>query len=219
MSTRGAHYLLPDGLVRPRLRGWLHAGAVPVALGLGIALVIVAPAGRATWAALVYAISVVGLFAASGAYHRGRWSPGVRAWMRRADHAMIFVLIAGTYTPICMLVLDGTLGDVLLATAWSGALVGAGLQFVEVPRWLVVSVFLALGWVAVLALPELLSDLGWLPVILIAAGGALYSAGAVVYGRRRPDPLPQVFGYHEVFHACTIAAAALHYAVVAFWVL
>ena len=216
--ARGA-YLLPDGLVRPKLRGWLHAAAAPVALGLGIALVILAPGGRATWAALVYALSVLGLFAASASYHRGRWSPEVRAWFKRVDHAMIYVLIAGTYTPICLLTLDGTLGDVLLLVVWAGALVGVGLQFVEVHRWIEVGVFLALGWVAVLAMPEIVRDLGWVATGLIAAGGLLYSGGAVVYARKHPDPVPEVFGFHEIFHACTIAAASAHYAVMAFWVI
>jgi hemolysin III len=211
-------YLLPDGLVRPRLRGWLHAAAAPVALALGVALVVSAPGGRATWAALVYAVSVLGLFAASASYHRGRWSPGVRAWFKRVDHAMIYVLIAGTYTPICVLTLDGVLGDVLLAVVWGGALVGVGLQFTEVRRWVEVGVFLALGWVAVLAMPEIVRDLGWVATGLIGLGGLLYSGGAVVYARKSPDPVPEVFGFHEVFHACTIAAASAHYAVMAFWV-
>jgi hemolysin III len=218
MRRRSA-YLLPDGLPRPHLRGWLHAAAAPVALALGVALVVLAEGGTPRTAALVYAASVLGLFAASAIYHRGRWTPGVRAWLRRIDHAMIFVLIAGTYTPVCLLVLDGVLGDVLLATVWLGALGGVALQFVPHHRWVSVSVYLALGWVAILAMPELLADLGVVAVALIAAGGALYSGGAVVYARKRPDPAPRIFGYHEIFHACTIAAAGLHYAVIAFWVL
>ena len=214
-------YLLPDGLLRPRLRGWLHLGAVPVALGLGIALVIVAPAGRGTVAALVYALAVLGLFAASGIYHRGRWTPGVRAWLQRVDHSMIFVLIAGTYTPVCVLVLDGALGTVLLAVVWAGALLGVLLQLLPrpAPRGLSVLVYVALGWVALAALPELLADLGVVATTLVLAGGLLYTLGAIVYGLRRPDPAPRVFGYHEVFHAFTVVAAGLHYAVIAFWVL
>jgi hemolysin III len=214
-------YLLPDGLPRPRLRGWLHLGAVPVALGLGIALVVVAPAGRGTVAALVYAAAVLGLFAASGVYHRGRWTPEVRAWLQRVDHSMIFVLIAGTYTPVCLLVLDGALGKVLLAVVWAGALLGVLLQLLPVPapRWLSVLVYVALGWVALAALPELLADLGVVATTLVLAGGLLYTVGAIVYGLRRPDPVPRVFGYHEVFHALTVVAAGLHYAVIAFWVL
>ena len=213
-------YILPDGTERPRLRGWLHLGAVPVALGLGIALVIVAPGAESTVAALVYALAVVALFAASATYHRGRWRHEVRAWLSRVDHAMIFVLIAGTYTPICVLALDGTLGDALLITVWAGALVGVVLQLIPFakPRWVEVAVYVALGWVAVAALPQLVDELGWTATALIGAGGALYTLGAVAYGLKRPDPVPHVFGYHEVFHACTIAAAAAHYAVIAFWV-
>ncbi len=214
-------HLLPDGLPRPRLRGWLHLGSVPVALGLGIALVIVAPAGRGTVAALVYALAVLGLFAASGIYHRGRWTPGVRARLQRVDHSMIFVLIAGTYTPVCVLVLDGALGTVLLAVVWAGALLGVLLQLLPrpAPRGLSVLVYVALGWVALAALPELLADLGVVATTLVLAGGLLYTLGAIVYGLRRPDPAPRVFGYHEVFHAFTVVAAGLHYAVIAFWVL
>lgn len=216
-----ARYLLPDGLPRPHLRGWLHLGAIPVALGLGIALVIVAPPGRGTVAALVYALSVLALFTASATYHRGKWSPTVRPWLQRVDHAMIFVLIAGTYTPVCVLTLDGRLGDVLLLVVWAGALGGVALQLAPFPkpRWLEVAVYIALGWVAVAAMPQLLDELGVVAVLLIALGGALYTAGAIVYGLKRPDPVPLTFGFHEVFHACTIAAAAVHYAVIAFWVL
>lgn len=214
-------YLLPDGLPRPHLRGWLHLGAAPVALALGIALVIAAPPGRGTIAALVYALSVLALFTASATYHRGKWSSSVRPWLQRVDHAMIFVLIAGTYTPICVLTLDDRLGDVLLITVWAGALVGVTLQLAPFPkpRWVEVAVYIAMGWVAVLAMPQLVEELGVVAVLLIALGGALYTGGAVVYGLQRPDPRPLVFGFHEVFHACTIAAAAVHYAVIAFWVL
>lgn len=216
-----SQYLLPDGLPRPHLRGWLHLGAVPVAIGLGIALVIVAPPGDGTLAAAVYALSVVALFTASAAYHRGRWTPSVRPWLQRVDHAMIFVLIAGTYTPVCVIALDGALADVLLLVVWAGALLGVALQLAPFPkpRWVEVAVYVALGWVALAAMPQLIDHLGVVPVLLIALGGALYTAGAVVYGLKRPDPAPLTFGFHEVFHAFTIAAAGVHYAVIAFWVL
>jgi hemolysin III len=214
-------YLLPDGLPRPKLRGWLHLGAVPVAVALGTALVLLAPGPRAAVAAVVYAVAVVALFGASAAYHRGRWRPTVRAWLQRVDHSMIFVLIAGTYTPVCLLALEGTLGTVLLAIVWAGALVGVLLQLLpfRTPRWLDVAVYVGLGWVAVAAMPDLLDQIGVIPTMLVIVGGLLYTAGAVVYGLKRPDPVPRVFGYHEVFHACTIVAAGLHYAVIAFWVL
>ena len=134
---------------------------------------------------------------------------------------MIFVLIAGTYTPICVYVLDGTLGAVLLAVVWTGALMAVALELrpTPAPRAVLVALSITLGWVALPALPAVVDELGWVATALVALGGVLYTVGAVIYARRRPDPLPAVFGYHEVFHALTIAGAALHYAVIAFWVL
>jgi hemolysin III len=222
MSPRQlADYVLPDGLPRPQLRGWLHAGAFVVALGLGIALVLTASGATGTTAAAVYAFAVAGLFGASAVYHRGRWRPGVRAWLQRVDHSMIFVLIAGTYTPVCLLVLRGTLGTVLLAIVWGGAALGVFLQLLPrpTPRALGVVLYIALGWVAVLAMPALVDHIGWTATALIALGGVLYTTGAVVYALKRPDPAPRIFGFHEIFHAFTIVAAGLHYAVIAFWVL
>jgi len=191
-----------------------------VAVGLGVALVLVA--GRQDAPAFaVYGLAVSGLFGVSALYHRGRWQPVVRARLQRADHSMIFVLIAGTYTPICVYVLDGILGAALLAAVWTGALIAAALEVrpTAAPRGAVVVLAIALGWVAVPALPAVVDKLGWAATALIGLGGVLYTVGAVIYARRRPDPLPAVFGYHEVFHALTIGAAALHYAVIAFWVL
>jgi hemolysin III len=213
-------YLLPDGLPRPVLRGQLHLGAFVVALGLGVALVLVAGLQDAP-AFAVYGLGVAGLFGVSAMYHRGRWRPGVRARLQRADHAMIFVLIAGTYTPICVHVLDGVLGPALLAVVWTGALIAAALELrpTTAPRWLLVVLSIGLGWIALPALPAVVDKLGWVATALIGLGGVLYTVGAVIYARRRPDPLPDVFGYHEVFHALTIAGAASHYAVIAFWVL
>lgn len=214
-------YLLPDGLPRPRLRGWLHLVAFVVALGLGIALVLTADGGAAITSASVYAFAVAGLFGASATYHRGRWSPAVRPWLQRIDHSMIFILIAGTYTPVCLLVLPDTLGTVLLAVVWGGAAVGVALQMLPrpTPRTIGVFLYITLGWVAVLAMPSLVSRIGWTPTSLIAAGGVLYTCGALVYALKRPDPVPRVFGFHEIFHAFTIVAAGLHYAVIAFWVI
>jgi len=216
-----AEYLLPDGLPRPRLRGWLHLGAFVVAVALGTVLVVTAEGGSAVAAAAVYAFAVSGLFGASALYHRGRWRPRVRALLQRIDHSMIFVLIAGTYTPVCVLVLPNTLGTVMLAIVWGGAAVGVFLQLLPrpTPRAIGVVLYIALGWVAALATPTLLDELGWAPTLLIGLGGVLYTAGAVIYAFKRPDPLPHTFGYHEIFHAFTIAAAAAHYAVIAFWVI
>jgi hemolysin III len=213
-------YLLPDGLPRPLLRGLLHLGAFVAALGVGVTLVLVA--GRQDWPAFtVYGLAVAGLFGVSALYHRGRWQPVVRARLQRLDHSMIFVLIAATYTPVCIHVLDGRLGAALLAVVWGGALAGAalGLRSTPTPRGVLVGVSIALGWVALFAMPSVAAGLGWLATGLLGLGGVLYTVGAVIYARRRPDPLPAVFGYHELFHALTIAGAALHYAVIAFWVL
>lgn len=213
-------YVLPDGLPRPLLRGLLHLGAFVVALGLGVTLVLVAGWHEAP-AFAVYGLGVAGLFGVSAMYHRGRWRPGVRARLQRLDHSMIFVLIAATYTPICVHVLDGALGAALLAVVWTGAVITAVLELrpTPAPRGVVVALAIALGWVAVPVLPAVLDKLGWVATALIGLGGVLYTVGAVIYARRRPDPLPEVFGYHEVFHALTIAGAACHYAVIAFWVL
>jgi hemolysin III len=213
-------YLLPDGLPRPLLRGLLHLGAFVVALALGVTLMLLA--GPQSWPTFaVYGLAVSGLFGVSALYHRGRWQPTVRARIQRVDHSMIFVLIAGTYTPICAHVLDDGSGAALLALVWSGALAGAALELrpTATPRGVLVGVSIALGWVALLAMPSLIDGLGWVATALLGLGGVLYTVGAVIYARRRPDPLPAVFGYHELFHALTIAGAALHYAVIAFWVL
>ncbi|MDX6648740.1 MAG: hemolysin [Solirubrobacteraceae bacterium] len=213
-----------DGLipVKPRLRGVSHEWAFFASVPLGLALVAAAPSGRAALAVGIYALSVALLFGSSALYHRITWaSDAARRWMRRIDHSAIFLLIAGTYTPFALLTLDGTLATVILIAVWAGA--GAGIVmtmlWIDAPKWLIAIVYVALGWVAVAAFPEMLDRLGITAVGLVAAGGALYTAGAVVYARRRPDPAPAVFGYHEIFHVLVIAAAALQYAVVAFYVL
>jgi hemolysin III len=190
------------------------------ALGVGITLVVLAGPENAP-AFLVYGLAVAGLFGVSALYHRGRWRPGVRAWLQRADHSMIFVLIAGTYTPICVHVLNGTLGVALLVVVWTGAVIAVALELrpTQASRVVLVALSIALGWLALPALPAVVDGLGWAATALIALGGVLYTVGAVIYARRRPDPFPSVFGYHEVFHALTIGGAASHYAVIAFWVL
>jgi hemolysin III len=206
---------------RPRLRGVSHQWAFYFSLVAGLVLVIAAPGGRATFAAAVYAVSVAALFGTSALYHRVRWaSSSARRWMRRLDHSMIFLLIAGTYTPFALLVLEGTLATVILVVVWSGALGGIVLKLVwiDAPRQLVAVLYVMLGWVAVAAFPDLLDRLGVTSTVLVAAGGVLYTAGAVVYALGRPNPAPTVFGYHEIFHALVIAAAALQYAVIAFFV-
>ena len=164
---------------------------------------------------------MAGLFGVSALYHRVNWvSATARRWMRRLDHSMIFLLIAGTYTPFALLVLDGPLATAILIAVWGGALAGIvlNLVWIDAPKWVTAIVYLALGWVAVIAFPSLFEDLGVTPTILVAVGGLLYTAGAIVYASRKPDPAPAVFGYHEIFHALVIAAAALQYSVVAFYV-
>ena len=208
--------------VKPRLRGVTHQWAFFISLALGLALVLTAPTGRSTAAAAVYAACVAILFGVSALYHRVNWrSAAARRRMRRLDHSAIFLLIAGSYTPFALLVIDGALADVILAVIWSGAALGIFLKLVwiDAPKWLVTSIYVALGWVVLVAAPDLLDDLGVTAAAMVAAGGLLYTAGALVYALERPDPVPAVFGYHEVFHVLVILAAGLQYAVVAFWVL
>jgi hemolysin III len=212
----------PPLLGKPRLRGVSHQWAFFVSLVLGLALVLAAPAGTPRLASAIYAVSVAALFGTSALYHRITWaSSAARRWMRRLDHSMIFVLIAGTYTPFAVLVLHGTLSTVILVVVWAGAAGGIVLKllWIDAPKWLVAVIYVALGWVAVAAFPDLVNELGVTGTAMVAAGGVLYTAGAVVYALRRPDPAPTVFGYHEIFHALVIAAAALQYAVVAFFVI
>ena len=213
-----------DGLIpgKPRLRGVSHEWAFFVSLPLGLGLVISAPSGRAALAAGIYALSVALLFGASALYHRISWaSEAARRWMRRVDHSMIFVLIAGTYTPFALLALDGTLATAILIAVWVGAGAGIAMSLVwpDAPKWLLAVVYVALGWVAIAAFPAMLDRLGITAMVMVGLGGVLYTAGAVIYATRRPNPSPTVFGYHEIFHALVIAAAALQYAVVAFYVM
>jgi hemolysin III len=210
--------LLPDVAARPLWRGRTHAYAFFVALLGGVLLVAFAPDGRARLALGVYALTVAGLFGVSALYHRIPWrSAATRAWMRRADHSMIFLLIAGTYTPFALLVLQGSLATAILVTVWAGAAGGIVLKLVWIhaPKWLGSLIYVALGWVAVVVFPQLWHHAGVLATTLVAAGGLLYTVGAIVYATKKPDPVPLVFGYHEVFHALVIAAAALQFAAVA----
>ncbi len=209
-------------LAKPRMRGVLHQWAFFASLGLGLVLVLSASGGREVVAAAIYAGSVAALLGTSATYHRVNWArERAHRWMRRLDHSMIFVLIAGTYTPFGLLVLDGGLATAILIAVWSGAAAGIVLQlaWIDAPTWLSALVYVLLGWVAVAAFPALLSELGVFATVLVAAGGLLYTMGAVVYALRRPDPAPAVFGYHEIFHTLVIVAAALQYAVIAFYVL
>jgi hemolysin III len=208
-------------MARPRLRGVIHQWSFLVALAAGTALVVLAPAGRATAACAVYAAALAGLLGTSALYHRVSWRPPARAWLRRLDHSMIFVLIAGTYTPFAVLVLDGSLRVVVLAGVWGGALAGivVTLAWIGSPRWLTAAAYVGLGWFALIAVPQIVDRAGLGALALLAAGGVAYTAGAVVYARRRPDPRPATFGYHEIFHVLVIAAAVLQYVAVAAYAL
>jgi hemolysin III len=211
----------PEVQVKPRLRGVSHQYAFFVSLGSGTLLVLLAATTRASVAAAVYAASVSALFGVSALYHRGTWTGPARRRLRRLDHAMIFLLIAGTYTPVGLLVLEGPLAAVVLAVVWGGALAGIVLElaWTTAPRWLGGTVYLTLGWVAVVATPQLFTRLGVAGGLLLVAGGLAYSVGAAVYALRRPDPVPAVFGYHEVFHLLVIAGVAAHFLAISLFAL
>jgi hemolysin III len=212
---------LPAGPIKPKLRGVFHEYAFFLSLACGVALILGASDGRARLAASIYAAAVSALLGTSALYHRVTWRPKARRWMRRLDHSMIFVLIAGTYTPVALLALKGSLASAILIVLWAGALGGAifKLLWIDGPKWLFAGVYVALGLVTAAVFGELPSAIGWLGVAGLALGGLLYVVGAVVYASGRPNPWPKVFGYHEVFHVLVIAAAALQYAVIAFAVL
>jgi hemolysin III len=207
--------------LKPRLRGVSHQYAFFVSVGCGVALILAASGGRARLAATIYAVAVSALLGTSALYHRITWRPNARRWMRRLDHSMIFVLIAGTYTPVALLALKGSLASTILIVLWAGALGGVvfKLAWIDAPKWLLAAVYVALGCVSAAVLGELPAAIGWLGVAGIATGGLLYMLGAIIYASGRPNPWPRVFGYHEVFHALVLAAAGLHYAVIAFAVL
>ncbi|MFV0461600.1 MAG: PAQR family membrane homeostasis protein TrhA [Nostocoides sp.] len=198
---------------KPLLRGWLHAGMAPVALTLGIVLIALASSAAARWAAVVFTATAVLLFGTSAIYHRGEWSPTVTAVLKRLDHSNIFLIIAGSYTPFALL-LPPDQARTLLVLVWSGALGGVVFRTVWVgaPRWLYTPIYVLLGWVAVFYLRPLLHYGGWAVIVLVVIGGLLYTLGAIVYGTKRPNPWPRWFGFHEIFHALTVAAFGTHFA-------
>ena len=218
-SSRSTSALLAP--VKPRLRGVFHQYAFFVSIAAGAALIAAASSGRARLAAGVYALALSALLGTSALYHRVNWRPAARRWMRRLDHSMIFVLIAGTYTPVALLALHGTLARVVLIVLWAGAAGGVifKLAWIDAPKWLLAATYVALGLVCAAVFGELPAAIGWLAVSGLIAGGALYIVGAVVYASGRPNPWPKVFGYHEIFHVLVIAAASLHYSVIAFAVI
>jgi hemolysin III len=207
--------------VKPKLRGWMHLATAPLTLAGGIVLIVMSPDATTRWGSALFSASALILFTVSAVYHTGSWSPRVWAFLRRFDHANIFVLIAGSYTPLTLILLEGTQRTVLLATIWASALLGVLFRvfWTDAPRWLYTPIYIAMGWVAIVFLPDfahgaaerLGGDVGTAVMVLIAAGGALYTLGGVVYGFQRPNPWPRWFGFHEVFHTFTIVAFVTHY--------
>ena len=207
-------------VVVPRLRGLLHAYAFWFAAVAAAVLVALAPTWQARLAAAIYGAGLCALFAASGLYHRWRWSPRWKPLLRRLDHSAIYVFIAATSTPVALLVLDGTLRIVVLASVWIGAAVGVAfsLAWINAPRTLQSITYLAVGWAGAVAIPALLREVGMAAFLLFLIGGILYTAGATIYAAQRPDPWPHTFGFHELFHALVIAAAVVHFIAMAAWV-
>jgi hemolysin III len=197
---------------KPRMRGRLHQGAFIASIPAGLVLVALAPDARARLATLVYALTLTGLFGVSASYHLGDWSEAAYVRMRRLDHSMIFVLIAGTYTPYCLLVLQGTLATVVLIAVWAGAAVGVATKFYRVDLHVLSGfMYVGLGWLVVVSLPALLRGLDPAETALVVAGGLLYSLGALVLATNQPNPWPSTFGYHEIWPGVTIAAAMCQY--------
>jgi hemolysin III len=208
--------------VKPRLRGVSHEYAFFVSLVLGAGLIVVAEGFEARLAVAIYAVSLSALFGVSALYHVHDWQrPSARRWMRRLDHTMIFFLIAGTVTPFALLVMEPPLSTTLLIAVWVGALAGTVVELIWVdhPKWVAAIVYIAVGMIGAVGFPAIVAEAGVVAGILIAGGGALYATGAIVYAAQRPDPAPDVFGYHEIFHVLVIAAAAAHFAAVALFAL
>jgi hemolysin III len=198
---------------KPRWRGWIHAATFPIAIAAGIVLIALAEGPVAKWAAAVYMASSVLLFGISALYHRINWSPGVKRVFRRLDHANIFLLIAGTYTPIALTALPLDKGVLLLIIVWAGALLGIGFRvfWIGAPRWVYVPLYIGLGWAAIMYIVDI-ANANVATLVLVIVGGLLYTLGAVVYGLKRPNPAPGVFGFHEIFHSLTVLAFLCHWA-------
>ena len=199
--------------VKPRMRGWLHAATLPLSIAAGIVLVVLSPTTEIKVASAVFGVTASLVFGVSAVYHTRTWEPRARGLLKRLDHATIFLLIAGTYTPFTLLLLSDRNATILLSIVWVGALLGVAFRvlWVGAPRWLYVPVYVALGWAAAFWLGDFATGAGPAVLTLILVGGALYSIGGLVYGIKRPNPSPRWFGFHEVFHTLTIAAFAAHY--------
>jgi hemolysin III len=213
-----AHDKLAD--IKPKLRGWLHLATAPLTLAAGIVLIVLSPTAATRIGSAMFAATALVLFTVSAIYHRGTWSPRTWNFLRRFDHANIFLLIAGSYTPFALLFLSGTPRWLLLSIVWTGAVVGVFFRvfWTDAPRWLYVPIYIALGWAAVFFMPSFAEGaqrfdpaVAIAVLVLVATGGVLYTLGGVVYGFQRPDPSPRWFGFHEVFHSFTILAFVTHY--------
>jgi hemolysin III len=202
---------------RPLLRGLFHQYAFFAAVGAGVTLVALAEGGRARFACAVYAASLAAMFGASAVYHRVRWrSLRARAWARRVDHSTIFLFIAGTYTPFALLAFTGVVPAIVLACVWTGAVLGVALNmsWIDAPKWVTSPVYLLVGWVGVIAAPQLFTEVNLASAVLVVVGGVLYTLGALTYATRWPDPFPATFGFHEVFHVLVVAAAVTQFVAV-----
>jgi hemolysin III len=210
-----------SAMVKPRFRGRLHQIAFILSIPQGLALMAAAAGWVSRLAAGIYALSLTGLYGVSASYHRLKWTPPALSRMRRLDHSMIFVLIAGTYTPVSLLVLRGPWALALLGVVWAGAIAGVLMKVVgmERTRKLTATLYIVLGWAAVLAAPWLFTRMSVAVLTLIVAGGLLYTVGAIIFARRRPDPNPAVFGYHEIWHVAVVSASLCHYAAILLLVL
>ena len=219
--TKGTDAPATVEAVKPRLRGVFHEVAFFVSLISGAALIWAAPTAGSTLVMTVYAVSISLLFGVSALFHRHTWGAVGRRRMRRADHSTIFIAIAGSYTAVAGIALTGWARVAVLCIVWGGAVIGITLRqvWLDAPKWVIALPYVVVGWAAVAVLPQLFHSLGSTGFVLLLAGGLAYSAGAVVYALKRPNPVPGVFGYHEVFHACTIVGAVLHYVVIARFVL
>jgi len=206
-----------EAVLKPKLRGWLHLGAAPLALMLGLGLMVFTPDQGLRAAVAVYVLTTVLLFGVSAAYHLGAGSQSVNAFLRRVDHANIYLFIAGSYTPFAVAMPDRNTGRTILVLVWTIALVGLLLPIVwlHAPRWVTAGSYIALGWVALFYLPAIYSAFGPTTVALLVLGGGLYTIGGVIYARKRPDPHPEWFGFHELFHSLTIAAYLVQFVAVA----
>ncbi|WP_189130607.1 PAQR family membrane homeostasis protein TrhA [Wenjunlia tyrosinilytica] len=211
--SEGAIGTSPLHMSKPKLRGWLHAGMFPTTFVAGVALIAFTGSARGRVACAVYTVTACLLFGVSALYHRGNWGPRATAILRRLDHANIFLIIAGTYTPLTILLMPNGRGALLLWLVWAGALAGIAFRvfWVGAPRWLYTPCYIALGWAAVFFLPDFMRTGGIAVMVLVIVGGLLYSAGGIIYGIKRPNPSPRWFGFHEVFHSLTVGAFVVHY--------